>query len=295
MTPLELLQNHNIDMRQHGDAASNAGHNWIQVDCPSCSPNSGKFRLGVHKHNGSWNCWLCGPQKSTEAWAAVLHVTTKEAWKLAATLPKDYIAPAAVAHTGKLVLPYGLGPLLKAHSRYLKGRGYDPDALVEKYGIQGIGPLGGNLAWRIFIPIYLNGEMVSWTTRAIVDTDPRRYFAAAATQEARNGKSLLFAGDMVRGACVVHEGPFDAMRTGPGAVATCGISFSKAQIRLLSEIPRRVICFDSEPKAQERALELADMLSVYPGTTLTATLETGKDAGNADASEIAELRSFAGI
>lgn len=295
MTPLELLQNHNIDFRQHGDAASNAGHNWLQVDCPSCSPNSGKYRLGVHKYQGNWNCWLCGPQKTTEAWAAVLHITTKAAWKLASTLPKDTIVPAAEVHTGKLILPHGLGPLLKAHRKYLTGRGFDPDAAAEQYGIQGIGPLGGSLAWRIFIPIHFNGEVVSWTTRAIVPDAKIRYHAAGEHQEARKGKSLLFAGDMVRGACVVHEGPLDAIRTGPGAVATCGISYSKAQIRLLSEIPRRVICFDSEPKAQERAAELANVLSVYPGTTLIATLETGKDAGDADLAELMELRKFAGI
>lgn len=294
MTPLDLLQQHNIDFRQHGDGASNAGMNWVQVDCPSCSPNSGKYRLGVNKHNGAWYCWLCGPQKSTETWAAVLHITNKEAWKLASALPRD-AAPAAEAHTGKLILPDGLGPLLKAHRRYLTGRGFDPDVLAEQYGVQGIGPLGGSLAWRLFIPIVLRSEVVSWTTRAIVADAKKRYHAAGEHQEARKGKSLLFAGDMVRGACVVHEGPLDAIRTGPGAVATCGISYSKAQIRLLSEIPRRVICFDSEPKAQERAAELANLLSVYPGTTLIAVLETGKDAGDADAAELAELRTFAGI
>lgn len=293
VTPLEVLQKYGIEQRQHSDRASNAGENWIQVDCPFCSPNSGKFRLGVHRYTGSWNCWLCGPHYRTEAWAAVLHIEPARARTITAGMPRDAI-PEATQHKGKLVLPEGLGPLLPAHKRYLVKRGFDPEVLASLWGVQGIGPLGLGLAWRVFIPITLRGVTVSWTTRAIVDTG-MRYIAAGEDREAVRGKSLLLGIDYVQHACVVHEGPMDAYKTGPGAVSLCGIAYTTAQVRLLAEVPRRVLCFDSEPIAQQRASKLADALSVYPGTTHIAKLESGKDAGDADPAELLELRKFAGI
>lgn len=292
-TPLEVIQSRGIEHRQHGDRGSNAGYEWVQVDCPFCSPGSGKFRLGVHKARGSWNCWLCGPKRSTEAWAAVLHLDAKAARAITASVPRlDTVEDTRP--TGKLVLPDDLGDLKGAHKRYLRSRGFDPDQLAAVWGVKGIGPEGGSLAWRIFIPIVYRGQMVSWTTRSLID-EGIRYVAAGSERESMRGKALLLGGDFVQHACVIHEGPMDVFKTGPGAVSLCGIAYTPAQVRLLSEIPRRVICFDSEPIAQQRARQLRDILLVYPGTTHVVELTSGKDAGSAAEAELQELREYAGI
>jgi DNA primase len=93
----------------------------------------------------------------------------------------------------------------------------------------------------------------------------------------------------VRHAVVVVEGYFDAVRIGPGAVPTMGVSFTKAQINLLSKIPVRVVLYDNESVAQRRASELADLLAPYPGETHVATL-SGPDPDTSPPEEIQELR-----
>jgi hypothetical protein len=103
---------------------------------------------------------------------------------------------------------------------------------------------------------------------------------------------LLYGWDYVRQGVIVVEGPTDVWRVGPGAVGTLGLSVSATQIALLSKVPTRVICFDTEPQAQRRASALADALSVMPGTTYKVELDSA-DPGKATRKEIRRLRKLA--
>ena len=146
------------------------------------------------------------------------------------------------------------------------------------------------LPWRLFIPFHIHGEVVSWTTRSI-GQNGLRYVSASSDQEKVNHKSILYGEDFCRHAVIVHEGPFDVWRTGPGAVATCGTGFSRSQLLRLSNYPVRVICFDNEKQAQQRATELCDLLEPFPGETIQVTLDA-KDAAEASDKEINQLRRF---
>jgi DNA primase len=95
---------------------------------------------------------------------------------------------------------------------------------------------------------------------------------------------------LVRHAVIVCEGPIDAWTIGPGAVATCGLGYTRSQLMELSQFPVRVVCFDREPAAQKRARRLARQLQVFPGETHVVELETGKDANECQRNEIMELR-----
>jgi hypothetical protein len=190
---------------------------------------------------------------------------------------------------GKLVIPAGVGPMLPIHRKYLSlQRGLDPDEMDELWGVRGIG-LAAEYAWRLWIPVYHHGEIVSWTTRAI-GTGSQRYLHAPPSQESQPLKSVLYGGDLVRHAVVVCEGPIDAWTIGPGAVATCGLGYTRSQLLEISKFPIRVVCFDREPAAQKRAKRLARQLQVFPGETHVVELETGKDANECQRSEIMELR-----
>jgi hypothetical protein len=48
---------------------------------------------------------------------------------------------------GKLKLPKGIVPMLSAHKEYLRGRGFDPDAVAKTWAVRGIG-LASRLAWQ---------------------------------------------------------------------------------------------------------------------------------------------------
>ena len=190
---------------------------------------------------------------------------------------------------GKLVIPTGIKGLHSAHKKYLHGRGFKWRELERLWKIRGIG-IASRLAWRIWIPIHYHGEVVSWTTRSI-SSNPRitRYVSAGEDEEAMPHKELLYGEDLARHAIIVNEGPFNAWRIGPGAVATFGSGYSIEQLERMAKYPTRAICFDNEPEAQKRARKLVNDLSVFPGDTYNVVLDR-KDAAEESRENIDRLR-----
>lgn len=283
MNVLELLQDLNVPYKTEGHEHCRPG--WAQLDCPFCTPGAQHWRLGVNLNHGYANCWACGSHSLPSTLAELGVLPYGKAKDFVRQLDRGYL-PKELA-PGRLELPKGLGPLLPPHRKYLKSRGFSPRELERLWGVQGIG-LQARLAWRVFIPIQHRGKTVSWTTRGLTDQEPR-YVSAGLQQEAMPRKHLLFGQDFARHAIVVTEGPFDAIRIGPGAVATLGVAYSRAQVRKMANFPVRVICFDSDPTAQQRARELCRTLEPYPGQTVNVCLDS-KDPGSASAKEIRVLR-----
>jgi len=261
---------------------------WVSVDCPYCGKGSGKYHLGISLTTGASACWRCG-RKNTAAVLALL--TGRPAPAMRDKLDKVGYEAAPARKTGVYAAPAGVGAMLPGHEAYLRGRGYDPATMARLWGAQGIGQ-AGQLAWRIFIPIHHHGKPVSWTTRSIKPKEKQRYISAPAEKEEVNHKSILYGADYARHAIIIHEGPLDVWATGPGAVATCGTAYTEAQVLAMSKYAVRVVCFDNEPTAQKRARALADMLAgIGNRPTYNIVLETGKDTGEADPAEVAELRA----
>jgi len=283
----DVLREHNIPYQTEGKYCRPG---WIQFNCPFCfgglDPN--KPYAGYNIARQYVNCWRCGGHGVGK----VLIALTGMNWKNVKALLEDLDVPQREDDKppGKLTLPKNRKPLAKAHRRYLEGRGFDPDELAEQWGIEGIG-LSGNLAWRIFIPIHYRGAVVSWTTRSLVDYGAR-YISAAADEEAVPHKTLLYGEDRVPGNAIsIHEGPTDVWAIGPGATATLGTGYTPAQILRMSRYARRIVCFDSEKAAQQRARALCSLLEVFPGETFNVKLDA-KDAGSAKRSERKQLRKL---
>jgi hypothetical protein len=281
----ELLRRFNVPTAPSGHHHST--HNWIQFDCPWCSPNTRKFRMGIHKTRANTNCWGCGPHWNVRTLAEVTGQSCREIGNLFRDLTRVVLLDEPVR--GTLVYPPGIEPMTAPHRRYLKARGFDPEKLEKLWGLRGIAKDGEDYCWRIFIPITLHGEIVSWTTRSISDAVPKRYHSARPDQEKVDHKSVLYGEDFVRHSVVVVEGPTDVFRIGPGAVCVFGTGFKRRQVERLSKYPVRVICFDSEPEAQKRARVLTEMLAGFPGDTYRVELDA-KDPGSASRKEIAQLR-----
>lgn len=285
VTVKDILLDYNVP---HVGAEHHHGRpGWVSVDCPYCGKGSGKYHLGISLTTGASACWRCG-RKNTAAVLALL--TGKPAPVMRGRLDRvGYEAPPE-RKTGTYSAPVGVGDMLPGHKAYLRGRGYDPATVARLWGAKGIGQTN-HLSWRIFIPIMHHGQPVSWTTRSIKPHEKQRYISAPAEKEALSHKSILYGADYARHAIIIHEGPLDVWATGPGAVATCGTAYTEAQVLAMSKYSVRVVCFDAEPVAQKRARVLADMLSgIGNRPTYNVVLETGKDTGEADPAEVAELR-----
>lgn len=288
---IKIFERLSIKFKRYGEH-HHATRNWVNTDCPSCSRNSRRYRLGWELPAGRVRCWQCGKRDAVNALCELANIDFSESLRLwKQVLNHTNYQPTEEPRTGKLVVPKGLDTPARQHWEYLERRGFDFDEVLNRWNIGGF-TIHSRLPWRIYIPIHdRRGNQVSWTTRSISDDVKAKYITASVEEEALSHKRVLYGAHHALHCVIVVEGPLDAWAIGPGAVATCGISFTREQIDLLGQYPMRIVCFDSERMAQRRADHLCAQLSQFPGVTERIVLETGSDPASASKQEIAQIRS----
>lgn len=276
MTVEEVLDELRIPIAPEGH--HHVSHYCYGIDCPWCSPNSSSFRLGIAKSGGFASCWVCGPHRLWNTLCEASGRPMSEVAALCRSLEGFRPGNPLLKPKKALAIPEGLGKLLSPHKKYLNGRHLDPDILQSLWGIQGFA-VHSRFPWRLFIPIRIGDETVSWTTRAIVDHG-LRFITAKPTEERISSRELLYGAELARSSVVVVEGPTDAWSLGPGGVATLGVGYSDTQVGLIATYPVRAICFDMEREAQKRAKKLIRLLQPFDGETYGIQLEHGKDVNS---------------
>ncbi len=249
---------------------------WVQFDCPFCGKSTFKYHMGYNRAGRYVNCWRCGRHDLA---TTLLHLGCKSL-----SQAKTYVGQLPIERSlqrrlggGTLKLPK-YGKLEKAHKKYLKKRNFRPKELERLWGIGGIG-ISARLGWRVFIPIYLGGQVVSYTTRSIADVKSK-YITATPEESIIHPKHVLYGEDYVRDTVVICEGPLDVWAFGPGAVATFGTGWSEQQMMRLTSYRRRIVLFDPEPEAQQRARKLISALEPYRGFTANALLDSDNDVAD---------------
>lgn len=291
----EFLTSRNIEYKTPG-SHHHARSGWIQIDCPFCGSGSEKFHLGFNLTKNYFNCWHCGPKTLIDVIGELLEIDFRAAKALASQIDKEDDEDdegKELERNRRLIIPKGLQQLAKPHRRYLRERGLDPDEIERLWGVKGIS-IHPRMPWRIWIPIYYRGRVVSWTSRSLKSNASQRYLSAKESEELINHKHLLYGEDYCISSCIAHEGPGDVWTTGVGSVCTFGTAIKEEQIVKLAKYFRRIICFDSSNMAQERAEWLCDQLSIFPGTTINVELDS-EDPGSAAKKETKKLRRLAGL
>lgn len=284
-----LLQSLEIEAAPERHRHGRSG--WVQLNCPDCGEGLSKYHLGIDERTCKANCWNCGPKSTADVLTRLSSLPYREVQQaLKSLLPSSGGKVGERAIPTRLKLPAGTGKLLRRHREYLRDRGFDVAELKRLWHLKGTAISTGCLSWRIVIPVMLGGKAVSWTARAI-GNDPVRYYSLDEDKEVVPHKSTLFGLDYINGTAIVHEGPFDAMATGPGAVCTFGTSFTAGQLARLAKLRRVVTCFDSTKDAQRRAMQLIDYLEPFPVECINAQIDA-KDAADALLSNPKELKSL---
>jgi transposase-like protein len=259
----ELFCNeYNIDYAKSG---KHARPGWVNISCPFCSGHAG-FHGGFNIENSYYNCHRCGSHYLPK----VIAVLTGSSQNTAATLIKKYSTlsePLSQRETkkkapSKIIFPSDTGKLTNKAKIYLINRLYNPDKLETIWNLKSTSHIGFYKN-RILAPIYQRQELVSYQTRDITDKHPQKYLACFQDEEIIQHQHCIYGLDQaVSRRCIVVEGITDVWRLGPGAVATFGIDFTKQQARLIATNFNKVfIMFDSEPQAQEKAKNLAHLIS----------------------------------
>jgi hypothetical protein len=234
---------------------------WVNCNCPYCDTKSTSFNLGFNPAGNYYHCWK---SKHNYPIRQVLSTLLNVSESSIDNILMDYqgagetLSEKKTSKINYLELP--TNTFTKAERKYLKSRDFDPKYLYKKYHIVG-GGIDGDWKFRIIIPVYYQGQLLSWTGRSILSKgrlkqlDIPRYKNLSIEKSIKNIKELFFNIDNCKSDTVVlTEGAFDVLRFDGNAICSMGTELTESQINLLASRFRKIfILFDNEPEAQEKA------------------------------------------
>lgn len=239
---------------------------WTNCTCPHCEDKT--YNGGFNNIDGHYHCWKCGGHDMKRTLQLVLGIPSNEI----KSVLSEYEGRSGVlqelnkktAKAKHLELPSDC--FTPAERKYLLSRNFSPRFLHEKYGVVG-GGIAGDWKYRIIIPLYYKGVLVSWTGRSILDKQTLkdkkipRYKNLSIEKSIYASKDLFYNMDKSQGKSVIlTEGCFDVIRLGDkdgnsdNVICSLGTQLTEAQVKLLSQHYEKIfIMFDNEPEAQEKA------------------------------------------
>jgi len=126
---------------------------WVQIHCPFCGGQG--FHLGFSLEHGNMNCWRCG-KHTVWQWLRELFPNKSPSpiiKKYSQNMPTGVPKKKTIIRKRDITPPPQIGPLQKAHIKYLTGRGFDAEKLSRLWSLQGAGALSLNWTWRIIAPM----------------------------------------------------------------------------------------------------------------------------------------------
>lgn len=213
----------------------------INIRCPWCGTADPSFHLGLNLESGWYSCWRNKSGHSGKSplrlLMRLLNVSYGRARELAG-LGADYVDPEGfdalaarlmgrevASHAGVKVKRefLDLDPEFKVITEQLYGRwfdylwcrgfdGKDLPKLCHDYCLRAA--RFGDFAGRLIIPYFLDGELVTWTGRAIGESTIR-YKDLSVADSLVPVKQTLFNHDAINEggkALVIVEGPLDALK-----------------------------------------------------------------------------------
>ena len=269
----------------------NVSAGWLGTRCVFCGDKSN--HLGINLQSFNFSCFKCGETGSILKFVAAVENTD---WSQVRKIVAEFSSQEFKTHKRldqepirQFKAPTIEMGLSKLAQHYLRTkRNFPYKMLVRKYGIGSFDPVSF-FRFRIYIPVYFNGQLVTFTTRAYLDRIQPKYLHCPKRTSSLFAKETLYNIDNAKdGTAVVVEGPIDAWRIGNGAVATFGVIYTQKQVKLLRERFKRVfIMYDAD--AQDQAWKLADELSTFNMEVNVVTLKIG-DPGSMTATEAREIR-----
>jgi len=277
---LRFLNTYGIDYTNRGHSRGNIG-----IHCPFCGMADHGAKMGISLHGRGWHCWRDERNHTGRAPHRLVMALLGIGYDDAAGIigaDADIIAPELndgnflsiinkmlgsdeqpVRRFQLLEFPDTIKPLTDAGVcrslvyPYLRGRGYSNRGIATITDMFDLHwAYGGPFAYRVVIPVYMDGKLVTWTGRSFAEdedlrylsltTDPAKARRMALTPADVSVKDTLFDYDrLMQGGdeLVVTEGPFDAMRVSYygedyGIVGTCLFNFSASprQVALLQRV-----------------------------------------------------------
>lgn len=246
----------------YSTSGKNVSQGWIGIQCVFCGDRSN--HLGINLSSNAYSCFVCGAKGNAINLIKSIENTN---WTKAKSIAQEYSSeilssPHERLPAKSMSLPNGLTEeLFPIHKNYLESRRFSTNGLLNKYKLQCFGLAGGVFKFRLFIPYFLHGKLITWTTRDVTHQSRIRYVACPTDNCIIPVKQTLYNIDNAGSSIIVVEGVMDVWRIGDGAVALHGIQCTTEQIRLLSKFRKVNILLDYGVSVQ--AQRIADALAVF--------------------------------
>lgn len=256
-----LFDDLEIDYKTSG---KNVTSGWKEVNCPFCGDPS--YHLGISPTN-LFHCWRCGEKGNLVKYLKeVLHKNFYEVkdimqnYVFEENIYKTIDKPKIFNYDNPRLNDNIKKYMPKAAFLYLQERGFEPNKISAKYQLKFFSNIG-EFKFRIFIPVFENKNMVTFTTRDYSGISKIKYLHNKSVPI----KSYVYNIDTIQDNIIIVEGVIDAWRMGDGSVSIFGIEYSKEQVLKISKLGANKIfvMFDDEEQAQMKATKLAQDLSPY--------------------------------
>lgn len=278
---------------------------WFIFACPYCAELQPRKKMAVHPHHNCVKCWVCGMKKSVPqfvmdwediSYPSAMHLlqdfkASKVTFEIETN--NNYSDVEVVLPVGFTPLMMGDGTLGKRARAVLESRGFDLMELdMAGFGYcnaQAEDPKDDYMGY-IIIPFYSYGNLVYFIARDFVG-NYLRYKNPAKSKFGIGKADVWFNED----AFYIHdlvfclEGALDAKTLGDNAVASCGWSWSKRQMRIVIDSPCTHICLVPDAGGERgvpfyiKALEIAHSLIEYKQVKI---LDLNKFGEKADANSL---------
>lgn len=279
---ITFLEDYEIPYKEQ---VKNVGTGWVGLsECPFCG--AGGYHFGVNIQSKGFSCWVCGENKGglPRLISGILDIPRKEVSPIIKKYGAEILDFKLRETRERVILPSNIEPLKKHAKNYLNKRNFD-NLIIKNYNLQETGTFSTlkipetqieqDFKFRIFIPIIMNGELVSFTTRDYTEEQSPKYKHPVLEAVRIPPSSCLYNIDSVKKRAVILEGPTDVWRMGQATTSIQGKILTKEQIRMLAEkrLERLVILFDEN--AEEQASAAARQLSGLADDIRIAQLDHG--------------------
>ena len=307
---------------EYVEVGPNVKRGNINVHCPFCGAGDPSHHLGINLETGYWGCWRSSDHRGRSPirlLTNLLHISPSQASLIAGQASQPYIDDFA-SKMQQIFLPLREDPKHSKHLelpqefRYIlpfggtrkffdwlhQERGFrrqDIEVLASNYGLYCA--LQGEYKDRVIFTATLDGELVTWTGRALGPALVR-YKSLEDEKSVVTSRRLLYNFDKVRNggrALIVTEGPIDVLKldfygesNGVRSVGLFTMSITEDQILLLEELVPLYkdvfVMLDADDKNND--LSAMKIAAQIPGANVKVLKVpyNKKDAGELSPSEV---------
>lgn len=276
----EIFHKYNIPTAQSGRHKRTG---YSNVTCPYCTGNPG-YHLGFCENTGSSVCFRCGGKYTPKSLAAVLRIDSDKARELLAQYQTGFLKQSFRGFSSEVdivdIKKLEVRDMAKFHREYLEKRQYKVDRLIHFFDLKSTCFQIKDKQYfyyqnKIFIPFYLNNELMTYSTRDIsVDTKQSgmrsKYLTCKKSDCLLPPNFFVYNYDNIKHRknkrTLFFEGAADTWKFPTCSGGLSGVKFPPAQIKfIVDNFNYPVFLLDPDDAGDQGAQKAFDEIEVLTG------------------------------